>query len=237
MNWGLIVTIILTVGFGVATIILAYKLARRKKPVYAYITSRIIGLGTNAPPELKLTFNENPVSNVYETELIFFNRGNESIRKNDVTDAITMCFEGARILREPRIVLKSGEKPRISLIKRDDNTFEIDFVYLGHNDGAVIEVLHTKCDSINPNGNIIDAGEPHFIGEFTSYPPVNFRANVIMGSFAFVIMLVAMWISSPSSQEFIGAILFLVLFTAIFIIFTRKGWRFLKFPNWSRPKK
>ena len=48
-------TIIVTVALGIATLILALKLAKKRQPVWAYKTTKIIELGNNALPELKLT--------------------------------------------------------------------------------------------------------------------------------------------------------------------------------------
>jgi len=67
----------LTIVFGfvaVASIIVAIRLARRKKPAWAYTTTKVIGLGGDAPAELKLVFNDKIVPDVYRTYLIFFNK-------------------------------------------------------------------------------------------------------------------------------------------------------------------
>ena len=72
MDWGNTTSIILAV-IAVALTIATIYLIRRKKPVWAYTTTKVIGLGTDAPAELKLLFNEKQVLEVYRTELIFFN--------------------------------------------------------------------------------------------------------------------------------------------------------------------
>ena len=96
MDWRFLVTIIITVVLGIITIFLALKLIKRKKPVWARNTTKIIGIGTNAPPELKMTFHGQSVDNVYRTVFIFFNRGTETIRKADVAEAVAIHFEGAK---------------------------------------------------------------------------------------------------------------------------------------------
>ena len=68
MDWGLLGVILAPIFF-ISTVVLSVFLAirfyKRKEPVWAYETARIIGLGSNAPEELRLTFNDRPVDSVY----------------------------------------------------------------------------------------------------------------------------------------------------------------------------
>lgn len=155
------------IGLGSLSIFLIVKYSRKKKPVWGYETRRIIGLGSNAPPELKLFFNNKIVEDVYETKVIFLNRGNDVIRKEDVSDNITIEFKGCKVLREPslvpnRDVIRFTQK---LITKEEYSLVQLDFLYLDHNDGAVVEVLHTKCEEITCSGNIIGTE----IGEFKGY--------------------------------------------------------------------
>jgi hypothetical protein len=140
------------------------------------------------PPELKLTFNEQPVSDVYQTRLIFFNKGNETILKENVTESITMHFKGANILRQPIIAAKSREGIGMSakqVIKDGDNAVEVSFQFLDHNDGAVIEIWHTKSEDIEVSGNILGTSRIRYIGEFAptySRP----RENIILRMIVYI---------------------------------------------------
>jgi len=174
--------------FGIAaiiSIIVAIRVARRKRPVWAYVTNKIIGLGTNAPPELQLLFSGKPVPDVFRTILVFFNRGNETIRRDDVSRTIKVNFGEASILREPIIRAASREEIEFSakqVLENTQNTVELGFVYLDHNDGAVIEVLHTACNQPICTGNIMGAGEPRYTGKFV-FRPVKFAGRIIGGAF------------------------------------------------------
>jgi hypothetical protein len=78
MDWGFI-GVILAIIFGITTLFLsifAIRRSRQKKPVWAYVSRQIIEIGKNAPREIKLFFNDEPVNNVYRTYVIFFNAGN-----------------------------------------------------------------------------------------------------------------------------------------------------------------
>jgi hypothetical protein len=78
-GWGIAQTIV-TVVFGVATIVLTIvtiRLTKRNKPTWAYTTRHIIGRDAEAPPELKYVFGDRTVNEVYKTETIVFNKGND----------------------------------------------------------------------------------------------------------------------------------------------------------------
>lgn len=169
MDWGFTVTIFFTIGFGIATIVLALKLTKGKKPVWAYKTKRIIGLGTDAPTKLKLYYGNRPIDNFYQTKLIFFNKGNEPIRQHDVTGKVTFLFKEAKILRQPVVQTKSSEAISLSakqMVKQAEDSIQLDFLYLDYNDGAVVEVTHTESKGIDCVGNIIGAKRIVNIGNF-----------------------------------------------------------------------
>lgn len=132
---------ILAIIFGITTligIVVTIKLAKRKQPAWAHKTRKIIGLGTEAPQELKLTFNGKSINDVYRTIFIFFNKGNEAIQSNDVPQKVSINFGGAEILREPVIKGKSDESIGFSaqrVVTEENDSIELDFSYLDHDDG------------------------------------------------------------------------------------------------------
>lgn len=156
MNWESIVSTIVAVGFGIATLVLAVTRVKRKKPVWGYDVREIIGLGSKAPPEVKLSFNDEEIKDVYRTVVIFFNKGNEPIDKKDVAKRIVVDFGVGKILKEPMLLSISKEENNFSANKVGDNSVELGFHYLGHNDGACIEVMHTRGSPPSMSGTIID---------------------------------------------------------------------------------
>lgn len=244
MNWELI-GVIATVIFGIVAIIaiiVAVRLARKKVPVWAHRTQQLIGLGTNAPPELKLTFNAKPIVAVFQTTLIFFNRGNEAIRRGDVTDKVAFRFPGAEILRDPTI---KPNKPEIRMsakhvITRGDHAVELNFEYLAHNDGAIIEVLHTNFQSIEHQGNIIDSKEIQDIGYFPlTYPRLrrlllSTSGLLAVGAVGVVLLIRGMLASKPenSISEFVFPSFF-ILFGLLSILEFLPYFRARRFPKWS----
>ena len=83
MDWTPATIVVIAIPIVVA-IYFGLKSTRRKQPKFAYSTRKIIGVGADSPPELKLRFRNMPVTDVYETTLIFFNAGRESIRLSDI---------------------------------------------------------------------------------------------------------------------------------------------------------
>lgn len=249
MDWKFIITLVGMVGFGITTIVLAARLARRKKPAWAYKTTRIIGLGTNAPPELRLTFDGKVIINAYSTIFIFFNKGNETIRKDDVTENVTMHFKGAEVLRQPTIIMKSKEAIEFSakqIIRDGDNCVESDFKYLDHNDGGVVEVLHTESKKITCSGNIMGAKELAYIGEFISSRPKLRYSRFISGGIMLLIplaiiisLMLAPELNEPESEFMIWSTLaFTLVFWFIFSMSEiRPFFRYRKFPSWSFTKQ
>ncbi len=240
----------LSIGLGtsltVVAIILTIKLAKKKKPSWAYTTDKIIGLGADAPEELKLTFNDELVTDVYQTTFIFFNRGNEAVRKEDVNRPITMSFAGAKILRPPVVKAVSKEEVEFVAIKRsgeDADSIELGFRYLNRNDGGVVEVLHTKAKDVKCSGDIIDATQINYIGEFTPtrWKKLPFLIASFIGLLAtpmVAIVLLTRDLGSEEPQGSLGYLIFIIAITTLFYVFFIKreyprvfGYR--KFPKWS----
>lgn len=246
MDWGLIGIILAIIFFG-STAILAIRLAKRKKPVWAYTTEKIIGLGTSAPRDLKLFFRKRPVTNVYRTTFIVFNKGEKAIRKEDMTKSITVSFRGATILEKPIIRPSSDEiRPSVKRISRgQDSAVKLDFSYIDHNDGTIVEVLHTKYKDIECTGNILEVGEPRYIGAFTPHRPEGFYGGLV-ATILFTAVLVWLWLDTIQvgtqieiDWVVLGALIFITFGYIYFIIYgiIRRLFRYMIFPSWSRAKK
>ena len=241
MDWGIVTSIILGI-VAVALAVVTIYLIRRKKPVWAYTTTKKIGLRKDTPSELKLFFNEKQVLEVYQTELIFFNMGNTSIRKDDISDPITIHFKGTEFLRDPYAMQINRQENRINIaVDRKSSTFKIDFLFLDHNDGVIVEVMHDKGAEVECTGNIIDAGKPRYIGEFERRPPEGYKANMIVGVL-FGGLVTMMWIQTASSiisnsidwVELGMPIVFTIGSILILFLLIRRLYKFFRFPSWSR---
>ena len=250
MDWGFL-GVVLAVVFGIATLflsIIAIRQARRRKPVWAYVTTKIIGLGTNAPSELKLSFNDKIINDVYQTYVIFFNAGNQAIVKEAVSANIYLLFPDSQILREP--TLRTPDKPQIHLsahrcIEDGFQSIRLDFDFLDHNDGVVLDVLHTANTApIDCKGYVLEADKPRYIGKFIPYQYIFTRSRIrsyviaILGPLALSGLLIFVDIRDGtfpniSTYVFFPAIFWLLCLLQIVPDMIKR----LKFPRWSRWQK
>jgi hypothetical protein len=244
MDWRFLVTIVIVVALGIATIVLALKVAKRRQPVWAYRTTKIIGLGSDAPSDLKLTFNEQPVSDVYQTRFIFFNKGSETILKDNVIESIIIQFKGAEILRQPDIKAKSREATKFSakqVVRGGYNSIEVDFLYLDHYDGGVVDVLHTASEEITCTANIVGVQQIKNIGAFEPLPAQGQRgriiASLVVATVFFGLLLYGFLSSSSDFKENPGFyVLFIILIiplVAIPILKPSPYFHHKRFPRWS----
>ena len=138
------------------------QMARRsKQPIWSYRIIKVIGLGSDAPPQLKLNYNDQLIDDLYRTNIVFYNKGRLCIRSEDVPvfGKIQFHFKGATILDQPELTPSRKEIPlSIKLIQSDgDPKIQVNFDYLEHNDGVAFEVLHTKVDEVTCAGTVLDA--------------------------------------------------------------------------------
>ncbi len=235
------ISIPLAIVLFIVSTILVIKLTKRKNPVWAYKTTRIIGLGTNAPPELQLTFSGSPVNDVYQTTFTLFNKGTEAIREGDVTEHVTIHFKGTTILRGPTIKATSKDAIVFSakqVVKEGDNSIELGFLYLDHNDGAVVEVIHTAPQEISCTANIIGARQIRNIGDFRQSRPRLLGTKIVVYSVAIIgLIFFAIYVPLVLKEEtFVTAIIaaFAVFTSFAFIPEVYDLLRYRRFPWWTR---
>jgi len=249
MNWTLL-GLILTIVFFISTIVLSRRLAKKQKPAWAHNTAKVIGLGSDAPPELKMSFAGIPITNVYRTIFIFLNKGNETIPQANVTETIAVHFKGAQILREPTILATSRQANKVSVgqsTKDGDSVVTLEFLYLYHDDGVVVEVLHTESQHIRCSGNIMGTDKIDDMGQFV--PPRSERLLLRFTEFIAVGSLTVVFIALALVRYKLGMGGRLLEYVTVGLGGLEVGSLFggweaiwhaiqsVKFPAWSIPKK
>lgn len=167
----------LNIAFFVIIVILTILVIKRKTPAWGYLSEKLIGRLRETPPGFEVTYNGRVVGDAYRTWVIFFNGGYDTIRNTDISDKPTVHFEKAEILRPPEIIEANKQDTGFSLKQVNGNgesAVELDFQYLDHNDGAVIEVFHTKAEAITLSGHIIGTKAIQYVPNFTPVRPPNF---------------------------------------------------------------
>lgn len=253
MDWWAIIGYVLALLIAIPTIIIVVRRVSGKQPVWAYKTKQVIGLGSDAPKELKLLFKDQSVSDVWRTYVIFLNRGRDCIDKHDVVEKPVLSFESAKILRHR--ILRPISDPTIGFFTRRmgakgaSNSIKIEFEYLDHNDGAVIEVLHTETRQITCSSTVKGAKNKRFeyVGEFRPFlpSPLNISARrFVLGLLLALIPVALAWgftkgtrIEPPPPASFYAAffggfaLFSLIVFAASFTVFPWSRER--KFPKWT----
>ena len=242
MDWGLI-GVILAIVFGivsVVSIVIAVRLAKRRRPSWAYRTQKVVGLGSNAPRELKLMFGDTVINEVFQTTFILFNRGNEPIlAKDDVIKPIVLRFGNAQILREP--IIRPSNYDIMFDAKRVIDCVEVTFKYLDHMDGAVVDVLHTKSDKLDFQGKIIGVEKISYVGAFEEKRLTTLERIAAAFVVAWLAML-AVWaigtfLAKSSSFGWIGNVLPVSFVAGACIPSLIKVFQLQKFPSWSRQRE
>ena len=242
------------IGLIILSVHLLIKRIKKKKPIWGLKTRSIFGLGGNASPELTLFFQNTKVDDVYQTKFVFFNQGNDTIREDDVTDNITIHFKGCKLLQEPSLIPTKGEVRFTQKVKAKgkDSTVQLSFRYLDHNDGAVVDMLHTKYEEITWSGNIIGCE----IGRLKEYDESSrsfvrnkeaFIGSMWMGMFGFFLLTDTLTNKSPGRlADYILAlreganwegITLIVILTAAFSMFLHGMVRYFnirRLPRWVR---
>lgn len=241
-------TIILAVVGWIIAAFLAFKLAKKKKPVWALSTRVVIDIGTGAPSGLKMTFRGLPIHDVYRTVFVFLNKGTETIRSTDVPESVVVHFEGAKILEQPTILATSKQVNKVStrrVVKDGDEAVEVDFLYLDHDDGVMVEVLHTKSERMKCSGIVMGAGEIKYIGEFLRRPPPHWLPIiVVVFPTLFGCILYSMWnyvagwvLATQIKYLFIIPVILTLFLVVYFVRYMVREfpvfYRYLRFPRWT----
>jgi len=243
MNWTLTISVIVVI-VAIITLYVMIRQSKKKRPTWAFTTRQVIGRDAESPPELKYVFGDQEVEEVYVTTIIFFNRGDENYYgdlvttgNRDINEPIIIDFGGAQILRQPTIKIQSkgvANKFGAETIEiNGEQCIQLHFPMLSLNDGALIEVWHTKC-KLKPditNANI------HLLNDFIREPPKNIKRYIATSS-VFILGLMAILVYGLVSSKDAGTrVVISILFGgfALFIITDMlKALRFMVFPSWSR---
>lgn len=158
MDIGTILSIILGVG-GIITGLFFYLLGKRKKePVYIYETTNLISDEIAEYSGLEILYNKKKVKNLSIGKMMFWNKGKEPIRKEDLStlNRLSLKFSEEVKIHYSSIIVQSSISNQIELVHNDDkNELYLQFDYLNHNQGAVFIFVYEA----NPKSKIILDGD------------------------------------------------------------------------------
>lgn len=138
-NWFAIVTLLLAVlGVGLAV----WYGSKSKKPVYAISGTSLATSSISKYGNLKLIFNDKPVPQATVTNILLWNAGRETIRRDDIApgDPIRVSLHNEAKLLSCKI-LRSGRK--VTAAKLNATNGRITFDFLDGGDWVLLQALHT----------------------------------------------------------------------------------------------
>ena len=165
MNIDLIIGIIgvaLAVIFGIIGIIQTRRASKKKEPKYTITTEQIIASSKNIIPGLEIRFNGETLDSFSISKIAFWNNGRLAIRKTDFPS--NQRFEikniGSGFFYDVRVIFNANPSNNFSIDHSFlSNSASLDFDYLDHNRGVVIQVMHNETDPQNilMVGELIDS--------------------------------------------------------------------------------
>jgi hypothetical protein len=218
-SWQFIVTAILTVVLGVATIIIPWLLARSKKELtYRLLTNtKIVSVREEYQQRVEIRFRSRRVKNVNLLIFKLINSGHKAITPDDYIEPVVLRFGGdSRILSASVVHTKPSDiKRSFAEVVANSGGNELSFPPALLNSGDWIKVNILVSDFQGPmtvSGRVIDVTE---IKEGKDY---SWHLRLAIASGVFICgMLFSSLIPSPLRYVYIGAVSISLAFIYVMI--------------------
>ncbi len=125
------------------------KSIRFKQLIYALHGDVLVRDLRQTSSSLEVSYAGKHVGNVTSTKLVFWNRGNETISKDDIApaDPLKIYVADDVDILECHVLVSSSQVNAVKLAKNAGGQVLIDFDYLDSMQGAVVLILHTGLNS------------------------------------------------------------------------------------------
>ena len=203
----------LGIALGVIGLVASYYFYKRslriKEPVFSIKSNNLISGSTSIYDDLKVSYKRTKVENFTVSKILFFNRGSETLKKEDMLTANPIRIVGHNaILLDGRILQANHTSNNINLQLHAHPApqigmkyYVLDFDYLDKNQGAVIEILHTglSSDDLTIEGDIMGVQKIVNISPKRLFTDMNSHLfnYFLIGSFM-VMTLIIVILRSPS---------------------------------------
>lgn len=151
---------------GIGAGYLFYRRGRQiKLPYYAVNHINLVEDLTSRLDGLSVGYKGSPVETLSVTKVALWNGGNETINGEDVSggDPLTVGVTGEARLLDAKVVSESSLATQFHITPMPNGMrVTIGFDYLDHNDGAVVQLVHTGTSDreVQVTGSIKGAGRP-----------------------------------------------------------------------------
>ena len=148
-SWLNLIFLLLAVISIAISIILYLKNKRQKKPCYYFKQVDLIKNSLSEIRGIEIKYNDNPIQNLTMTRLVLYNKGNDTINKDDVApkDPLRIMVGDECKILSSEIVYSQKEANNFSLrFDADNNQVLIDFDYFHRNEGIIVQLYHTGSE-------------------------------------------------------------------------------------------
>lgn len=134
---------LLTLFFGILAIILYFR--SPPKVIKCSISSqKLITNKQSKFSKLNILYDGEQVERITSTEIVFLNSSFSTIRKDDLIELAPFSVEiGNGEILDLSVIMGENTPNQISVNKLKRNSARISFHYLNHNEGGVIQIVHT----------------------------------------------------------------------------------------------
>ena len=215
-------------------IVFYFRSKRFKRLYYSIKSNNIIKDFTSKFDSLEISIGGKNVEHLTATQVIIWNGGKDTIRKNDITKIgpLEIVLKEAIQILDTKILAINNPANEISIRKIDSqkgkSSLQLYFEYLDMNDGCVIQIIHDgySPDDLILTGTIIGAGKPRektiLYGKLFKFLP--FKAQMqyaILFIFSFFLGTFAsgFFLTSVSSGERFMAVILWICSLLLFIFY------------------
>ena len=225
---------------------------RDKKPSWSFRTFGPAQLSQKLLEKLDMPNQESLPPYTAVTVLLFWNRGRGVIQKDDVVRGLCVHLGKSRqLLKAPKLLKFSRDEIGFEIVP-EQNTVGLSFDFLDHNDGAIIEMIHSdgRIGMVHVEGTIKGGKIEH--SSTSWFPPSEGGIDSVIewGLIAFLVALpiplvfeAVVSLGTPDRFWFIESffddvmmIVVALLGWAAVAMIAHLTWLSSKVPNWARAK-
>lgn len=171
MDWINILSIILTMFFGVLSFVFYRKGIKKKKLLIIAKSTLLISQNLSNYSGLKISYNNEEIQSLSSTTIIIKNTGNDIIESSDITPIVPI-----NILTSDRFLLIDSDKYHVStsndktnptIEEKDNSNLVVHFDFIKPKDTISITLLHNG--DISVSGDLKDGDIDMIIDDIKSY--------------------------------------------------------------------
>lgn len=240
--WYNLTAILLAAGSLLYGIIKDYVQSKKKEPVYWIRTTHMVRETIKDVKGLRILYNDVEVSDLSSTKFIFWNKGKDAIKQNDIAsrNPIKITIDSEYEILDAFIDKCTDEDNNFSIVKQPDGkSILINFEFMEKSDGVSIKLTHTapSSDKFKITGKVISGSKieyarsasynllPLLLTREVKNPKreyLIFKSLVILGGLFFILISFSVY-KEQDIISYIGRTFFLLLgifyiYAAIFII-------------------